>query len=433
LSLAADREIFLTDLGHIGTYAHRCVRCGFCNAVCASSNVSSAFRDSRTSRGRMILLQSIVEGIGKIDPYSSDFKQLIDLCSSCRRCIPVCPPGIPIPDLIAHARYAYLRRRKWAVSLGHRIYANYGAFDRLGSMTAPVSNWIIRRQAFRKPMEWATHIDARVRLPPFHRESFESWFRKRSGVSGKEIVYFVDSYANYNDPSIGKTTVAILEHLGYRVILPQQKESGMPSIEFGLFDNARRLARYNLKRLFPHASAGTRIVCSSLAASYLLREGYRTLLDDPETSTVAGAVVDMMELLLEEHRKGAVHFNNQPRMNADYHSSCLSKAMSLTPITRELLEEAGLVLRQIDDCCGGAGVWGTFRENFEISREIAQKLRKRLSPGALVMTESETCKMQIELHTGARVRFPLEVLAERIVGLSRDAGDQKVADAHPVR
>jgi len=419
LNHAEGRKLFLADLGPITSYAKRCIRCGFCNAVCAESNVSSAFRESRTSRGRMILVQSLVEGIGEIDPYSADFKKLIDLCMSCRRCVSVCPPGIPIPDLISYARYAYLKQKKWnALTLGHRMYADYGRFDRLGSATAPVSNWIMGRRVVKKLMEWVTHIDARTRLPPFHRQSFESWFRNRpSTPRKKKIVYFVDSYANYNYPLLAKTVVALLEHVGYQVIVPPQRESGMPSLEFGLFDKARSLARYNLDQLDGYARDGTRIVCSSLAASYLLGEGYGTILEDPEASTVSRAVVDVMELLLEEYEKGAIRFNNQPSQPVDYHCCCLSKAMSLPPVTTKLLKAAGLVPKQIDECCGGAGVWGTFKENFEISREIAQELREKISREVTVLTESETCKMQIELHTGAAVRFPVELLAERVTGL----------------
>ena len=416
---AADRKLFLADLGPITSYAKRCIRCGFCNAVCAESNISSSFRESRTSRGRMILVQSLVEDIGEIDPYSADFKKLIDLCLSCRRCVSVCPPGIPIPDLISHARYAYLKQKRWnALTLGHRIYADYGTFDRLGSATAPVSNWIMERHVVKRLMEWATHIDARTHLPPFHRQSFESWFKSRpSTPRKKKIVYFVDSYANYNYPLLAKTVVALLEHVGYEVIVPPQRESGMPSLEFGLFDKARSLARYNLGQLVGYARDGTRIVCSSLAASYLLREGYRMILDEPEASAVSEAVVDMTELLLKEYETGALHFNNQASRRVDYHCCCLSKAMSLVPVTTKLLKAAGLVVRQIDECCGGAGVWGTFKENFEISGEIAQKLREKISTDTTVLTESETCKMQIELHTDATVRFPLEVLAGRVSDL----------------
>src|SRR3990170_1717589 len=98
------KDRFLGDLGPIKSHAARCIRCGYCNAVCPTSNVTSAFKESRTSRGRMILLQSLVEGIGDVEPYSRNFKELIDLCYSCRRCVAVCPAGIPIPDMMSHAR-----------------------------------------------------------------------------------------------------------------------------------------------------------------------------------------------------------------------------------------------------------------------------------------------------------------------------------------
>jgi len=179
----------------------------------------------------MILIQSLVQDIGGIEPYSPDFKELIDLCYSCRRCVAVCPAGIPIPDLNSHARHAYLKQKGVrALSLGHRSFANYGTFDQFASTFGPISNWLMRRCALRKLIQWTIHIDSRALLPSFHKESFESWFRNHPKTpSSKKIVYFVDSYANYNDPALGKMVVALLEHLGYEVIVPPQKESGMPA------------------------------------------------------------------------------------------------------------------------------------------------------------------------------------------------------------
>jgi glycerol-3-phosphate dehydrogenase subunit C len=365
-----------------------------------------------------MLLQSLVEDVGGVDPYSPDFKDLIDLCYACRRCVSVCPAGIPIPDLMSHARYAYLKKRRMGLTLGHRIYANYGEFDRLGSSTAPISNWMLRRRVVRQLMEWATHIDTRALLPPFQRESFESWFRKQPNSSRtKKIVYFVDSYANFNDPTLGKTVVALLRHTGYQVIVPPQKQSGMPSVEYGLLNKARSLAQYNLSQLTPYAREGTRVVCSSPAASYLLKEGYGTILEDSDFPVVSKAVVDIAELLLEENEKGTINFSDKAPEHVDYHYCCLSKTLSLGPVTTKLLSEAGIDYRQIDDCCGGAGVWGTFKENYEMSSEIAAKLKDKVEPGVKVLTESETCRLQIEGHSEASVHFPIEILAQRVLGL----------------
>jgi Fe-S oxidoreductase len=418
----SNRGQFLEDFGSIQRHAKRCIHCGFCNAVCPTSNVSGAFKESRTSRGRVILIQSLVEGIGSIDPYSSDFKRLIDLCYSCRRCTSACPASIPIPDLMSEARYAHqMRGNSKALTLGHRIFANYGTFDRLGSAVGPISNWMLRRQAVRKVMEWATHIDSRANLPPFQRESFESWFKRHPQTpSPKKIVYYIDSYANFNNPSLGKAVCAMLNHMGYQVLFPPQKESAMPAIEYGLFDKARTLARYNIKHLAPYAREGIRILCSSPAASYLLREGYSTFLSDNELPFVSRSIVDAVELLSEEYENGTIQFKSSPRQRAKYHYCCLSQALRLGPVTSKLLSEAGLDYEQVDDCCGGAGVWGTFKENYQMSSEIAHKLRRKIKPDSRILTESETCKLQIEAHVSTNVEFPLEILAERIVGLKQN-------------
>ncbi|HXY82803.1 MAG TPA: 4Fe-4S dicluster domain-containing protein [Candidatus Saccharimonadales bacterium] len=406
---------YLQDFGPSTTDISRCIRCGFCNSACPTSNVASAFKDSRTSRGRLILLQSIMENAGHADPYSEEFKELIDLCYSCRRCVAACPAGIPIPDLMSHARHAYLKHNGQSeLNLGHRIYSQYGKFDHLGSTFAPISSWMLRRQFFRQVMEYVTHIDSRARLPNFQRETFESWFKNRPKVAQrKKIVYFVDSFANFNEPSIGKLTVNILERLGFEVIVPPQRESGMPAIEYGMLDQARDLAKYNLEQLEPFMKEGCRIVCSSPAATFLLRQGYGTILNDKEFLRLSGSVVDLAELCLEEYNQGTLKFPNTNAQPIQYHYCCLSKALSLGPVTSKLLDAAGFVQTQVEECCGGAGVWGTFKENYEMSHEIANKLAQKITKDQTLLTESETCRLQIEGHLDVSVRFPLELIADR--------------------
>jgi len=378
--------------------------------------VRTAFKESRTSRGRVILLQSLAEAEAAIDPNTRDFKTLIDLCYSCRRCVSVCPAGIPIPDLLSHARYAYLKKKGPAsLTFGHRIFANYGTFDHLGSIVGPFSNWMLRRRFVRRPLEWLTHIDTRARLPHFYRESFESWFRKQANPQRpKKIVYFVDSYANYNNPSFGRLIYALLNHVGYQVLLPAQKESGMPAVEYGLFDKARSLAHYNINHLAPYARDGIRIVCSSPAATYLLRQGYRTFLEHDDLPVVSKAVVDMEELLMQEYEQGHIQFKTEASEHVIYHYCCLSKALSLAPYTTRLLHAAGVNYEQVEDCCGGAGVWGIFKENYEMSLEIAAKLQHKIPSDLMILTESETCRLQIEAQARCAVNFPIELIAGRI-------------------
>jgi Fe-S oxidoreductase len=132
---------------------------------------------------------------------------------------------------------------------------------------------------------------------------------------------------------------------------------------------------------------------------------------------VAKAVTDLQELLHEEYEAGNLHFDAEPKQNVLYHVCCLSRTLGLAPVTTSLLRAAGMESEVIEECCGGAGVWGTFKENYQISSEIAAKLCKRVDPEVTVLTESETCKLQIEAHVRTTVRFPLEVLAPRIRGI----------------
>jgi Fe-S oxidoreductase len=91
--------------------ALRCIRCGFCNSVCPTSLIPEAYKPSRTSRGRIVMIQAALTGMD-IDLFEEDVAELMDLCYGCNRCLAVCPAGIPIPDLIRRYRAALRRRGK---------------------------------------------------------------------------------------------------------------------------------------------------------------------------------------------------------------------------------------------------------------------------------------------------------------------------------
>lgn len=81
-----------------------------------------------------------------------------------------------------------------------------------------------------------------------------------------------------------------------------------------------------------------------------------------------------------------------------------------------MLKAAGVEIEMIEDCCGGGGFWGTFKDNCDMSSQIAAKLQPELE-SSTILTESETCRLQIEGHTNSPVMFPIEVLVPRIVGM----------------
>ncbi len=48
-----------------------------------------------------------------------------------------------------------------------------------------------------------------------------------------------------------------------------------------------------------------------------------------------------------------------------------------------------------------------------MSVEIAE-LCRQFDPERIVLTESETCKLQIQANSNAQMSFPIEILASRI-------------------
>ena len=65
--------------------------------------------------------------------------------------------------------------------------------------------------------------------------------------AGKQVVYFHGCGTEYYEPDGGEKVVAVLEHNGYRVEIPEQDCCGLPLQSSGLFEDARkyvlRLAR----------------------------------------------------------------------------------------------------------------------------------------------------------------------------------------------
>ena len=68
------------------------------------------------------------------------------------------------------------------------------------------------------------------------------------------------------------------------------------------------------------------------------------------------------------------------------------------------------------NCCGIAGTYGFKKENYETSQAIGSRLFAEIENVRpdFVATDCETCKWQIEMSTGIKVKNPVEVLFEAL-------------------
>ncbi len=379
-------------MGVYAEEAERCIRCGFCNSVCPTTLTSIGYAPSRTSRGRLVMLQSTML-LERPRPFDSGFKELIDLCFGCMRCLQVCPAGIPIPLVNASFRAAY-----HAHTGGRRISRSERLLSSLGE-AAPALNkypplWrLIANRLSLRILKVVSGLASDAPIPVPEPRSLDTHLRGEQKYGYTLYAYFADTYARYIRPSIGLDARHLLNKAGIEIYLPPQHDSGVVHLELGLWDKLRKLAALNTTSLYKEASEGRRILCTSPASTMMLREIYPQLVPGEASRTVAESVIDINELFYELVSEGRI---TDLRISGTItlHSSCLSQHLKLTPKVRAVLESLGAQVEGVrTECCGSGGAWGLQRENRALSIEIGSRLTARLS--GTVVSYSETCVEQI--------------------------------------
>ena len=51
----------------------------------------------------------------------------------------------------------------------------------------------------------------------------------------QEVAYFYDLFADYYDPELGRLVVSTLAAHGARVVVPEQRASGIPEMQYGYY------------------------------------------------------------------------------------------------------------------------------------------------------------------------------------------------------
>jgi glycerol-3-phosphate dehydrogenase subunit C len=126
---------------------------------------------------------------------------------------------------------------------------------------------------------------------------------------------------------------------------------------------------------------------------------------------------ELMSYLLDLSRQNKLKPVRNPAVsNFVYHQPCHLYALGEGRAGVELLKRlCSVEITELDaGCCGIAGTFGFSKKNYELSSQIAARLKDALekSPTKNVLTECSACKMQIEHISGATVVHPIKVLSE---------------------
>jgi FAD/FMN-containing dehydrogenase/Fe-S oxidoreductase len=403
----------------------RCNGCGTCRSESPALRMCPLFRathaEEATPRAKANLMRLLLQP--DTDPRllsTDEVRAVADLCVNCKMCATECPARVNVPKLMLEAKAANvaehgLSRHDW-------VLARAEGFAWLGSALAPMVNAVFGNPVARWVLEKLFGVSRLRRLPAFAHRNFlrrarrRGWTRRPRSARPR-VAYFVDLFANYNDPSIAEAVVAVLHHNGLEVYVPPgQAGCGMSPLAYGDVETAREAVEHNLRILADLAREGFPILCSEPTAALMLRHDALDLLDDPDAALVASRTVECTAFLWEMHRQGLLRTDFAPLpISVGHHVPCHLKALGGPPRGPDLLALIpGLRVRTIDVSCSGmAGTFGLQAANRAASLEAGRPMLEELSrPGVLFgSTECSTCRLQMEDGAGKRTLHPVQYLA----------------------
>ena len=155
-----------------------------------------------------------------------------------------------------------------------------GTVGAIGGLLSPFANWIIRNRQARWLVEKAFGIAQGRKLPRFASRSFLRRAARRrltqpTRRSGRKVLYFVDTYANYHDPQLAEALVAVLEHNGVPVYVHPDQRASRHGYGIAWGDRRRPHHRHRKRAILAEAvRQGYTIVTAEPSAALCLTHEY---------------------------------------------------------------------------------------------------------------------------------------------------------------
>jgi Fe-S oxidoreductase len=300
-----------------------------------------------------------------------------------------------------------------------KVFGDTDRVGRLSSLAAPLVNWANKNPLMRGLMEKYLGIHRDRLLPTFHSETFEKWYRKhpartKSAASEKAALYFTCT-VNYNEPEIGKAAVAVFEKNGIDCVVPKQQCCGLPFLDGGLVDEAKRKIQANVASLSQAVKQGYKVVVPSASCSYMIKQDYPRFLPTDDARLVAENTYDLSEYLVKVHNDGKLNleFPQQPG-KIRYHQPCHLKAQNIGFKAQELLKLIpGAEVARMQCCSGHDGSWSVKKEYFEASMKVGKPLFKFMKvEDTCTCTDCPLSAIQVQQATGKKPIHPIVVMAQ---------------------
>ncbi|MER5297860.1 FAD-binding and (Fe-S)-binding domain-containing protein [Streptomyces lasiicapitis] len=439
------------DGGDFSAAVRRCVGVAKCRTPTAASGggvMCPSFRatgeEEHSTRGRARLLHEMLAGEVVTDGWrSTEVRDALDLCLSCKGCRSDCPVGVDMATYKAeflHQHYAGRRRPAAHYAMGRlprwlRLVAATRS-ARLVNLLASVGPLaaVAKRLGGIEPRRGLPRVATRTfRRWAEAREVFAATGRGEAAVApgggeapepaarGRTVVLWPDTFTDHLSPSVARAAVRVLEAAGLTVVLPPDGVCcGLTYVSTGQLDQARAVQRRTLELMRPlleRLGEGTPLVVLEPSCAAALKTDLVELggVGDAAARTLAASVRTFAQTLEEYAPDWRPPRLDRPAVGQTH---CHQHAVLGDAAERRLRAAAGLDGELAGGCCGLAGNFGFEKGHYEVSTACAEEQLlpsvRQAPEGAEVLADGFSCRTQLEQMAGVRGRHLAEVLAEAL-------------------
>jgi FAD/FMN-containing dehydrogenase/Fe-S oxidoreductase len=418
----------------------QCNGCGGCrkDAPIMCPTFIATGEEVMSTRGRANIIRRSLElrGNGHDPLKSAELEAALSNCLSCKGCTPECPSNVNLALLKAEMLYA--RWKRDGLPLRERFFSNVDLLGQIGCTVPWLANATLDFAPVRAFMEKALGISARRSLPHYTRNRFDRWFAKNAHQNGAnrprgKIILWDDTFVRYHEPNIGIAAVKVLDALGFEVeLLQNRKCCGRPAFSQGNLDAAVEVGRHNVGLLSSsqQCQSGSDLNDSTSQQSAppiiflepscwsMFVEDYRELkIENADKIASRSFLFEKFVDDLLEQEPDALRFRER-QTNVAIHPHCHAKSLMdpafMARLAERLPGRKATVLNT--GCCGMAGAFGALAEKYELSKQVAGDLLRKIDDqqADVVIASGTSCRHQIVDLSERWPKHMAELLAEAL-------------------
>ncbi|MBO9594763.1 MAG: FAD-binding protein [Niabella sp.] len=388
----------------------------------------ATLQEKDTTRARANILRQFLTNSTKQNPFDHpEIKEVMDLCLSCKACKSECPSSVDIAKLKAEFLQHYYDAN--GIPFRSKLIAGFTKSQRLGIQVPAVYNTIAANKFTSGIIKKLAGFAPDRSLPPVGRTTLRNWFKKYCRTTPqqyeKKVFLFCDEFTNYNDVEIGKTTIRLLNALGYGVEMPMHKESGRTYLSKGLVRKAQAIITANVSMLSQQVTALQPLIGIEPSALLTFRDEALDLVPPglrEDAERLSGNSFLIEEFLANEYEAGhidASRFTNTKRA-VKLHGHCYQKSFGLVPAVQKVLSiPVNYYVEAIPSgCCGMAGSFGYEKEHYEVSMKVGELVLlpavRAAAADTIIAASGTSCRHQIKDGAKRHSLHPVEVLWEAL-------------------